>query len=91
MKRSSHSPDMCSNKRDDCEEEKGSPNPKEEDDCADARCEDSVCGRGARRISKKSGCSCCNGTGDLTASRKRSTGQVHMQAPHKKAFLNKKR
>lgn len=95
--RSSHSPEMCSNKRDSCDETEkmdNSPNRKEEieDFGGELRCENSVCGRGARRISKKSGCSCCNGAGDLIAtSRKRTAPQLHMQAPHKKAILNKKR
>lgn len=89
MKRSSHSPEMCSNKR--CDEaEKGSPNSKDEEEC-DEHVENSVCGRGARRSAKKSGCSCCNGTGEMPASRKRTAAQLHMQAPHKKAFLSKKR
>lgn len=98
MKRSSHSPEMCSNKR--CDEEleipdKDSPNTKEEEGCVETRCEkhveNSVCGRGARRVAKKSGCSCCNGAGELPVTRKRTAAQIHMQAPQKKAFLGKKR
>lgn len=82
MKRSSHSPEMCSNKRG-CEE-----TDKEKDE---EECENSVCGRGARRIAKKSSCSCCNGAGELPVSRKRTAAQLNIQAPHKKAFLSKKR
>lgn len=92
MKTSSHSPEMCSNKR--CDEDSGVVNSKEEEDGVETRCakhvENSVCGRGARRVAKKSGCSCCNGTGNLPVSRKR-TAAYNMQAPQKKAFLGKKR
>lgn len=76
-----HSPDECSNR--DLEV-------VEEEDSQDvAGCEQHV-GRGARRSVKKSSCSCCNGAGEV-GSRKRAMAQLNVQAPHKKAFLSKKR
>lgn len=68
---------------------------KEEESCEEMHCEEdidsSVSGRGARRSVKKL-CSCCNGSQDAAASRKRPTSRdPHTPAPHKKAFLMKKR
>lgn len=67
---------------------------KEDESCEELHCEEdvdsSVSGRGARRSVKKL-CSCCNGSQDAAASRKRPTSRPHTPAPHKKAFLTKKR
>ncbi|EFA10971.2 uncharacterized protein LOC103314818 isoform X2 [Tribolium castaneum] len=67
---------------------------KDEESCEELHCEDdldcSPSGRGARRSVKKM-CSCCNGSQDGGASRKRPASRPHTPAPHKKAFLNKKR
>lgn len=57
--------------------------------CQDDR--DSPSGRGARRSVRKL-CSCCNGSQDGNISRKRPTpSRPQTPAPHKKAFLTKKR
>ncbi|RZC42806.1 uncharacterized protein BDFB_000684 [Asbolus verrucosus] len=67
---------------------------KDDESCEELHCEDdldcSPSGRGARRSVKKM-CSCCNGSQDGGASRKRPASRPHTPAPHKKAFLNKKR
>lgn len=67
---------------------------KEDESCEELHCEEdvdnSLSGRGARRSVKKL-CSCCNGSQDAAASRKRPTSRPHTPAPHKKAFLTKKR
>ncbi|XP_063929223.1 uncharacterized protein LOC135141754 isoform X2 [Zophobas morio] len=67
---------------------------KDDESCEELHCEDdldcSPSGRGARRSVKKM-CSCCNGSQDGGASRKRPSSRPHTPAPHKKAFLNKKR
>ncbi|KAJ8981470.1 hypothetical protein NQ317_006996 [Molorchus minor] len=67
---------------------------KEEDKC-ELHCDedlDSPSGRGARRSVRKL-CSCCNGSQDGSILRKRPhSSRPHTPAaPHKKAFLNKKR
>lgn len=57
--------------------------------CQDDR--DSPSGRGARRSVRKL-CSCCNGSQDGNMARKRPpTSRPQTPAPHKKAFLTKKR
>lgn len=62
--------------------------------CEGMHCDDdvdsSLSGRGARRSVKKM-CSCCNGSQDAAAARKRPGSRPHTPAPHKKAFLTKKR
>lgn len=71
---------------------------KDDESCEELHCDDdldcSQSGRGARRSVKKL-CCCCNGSqeggGGGGASRKRPSSRPHTPAPHKKAFLNKKR
>lgn len=67
---------------------------KDDESCEELHCEDdldnSPNNRRARRSIKKL-CSCCNGSQDEGASRKRPNSRPHTPAPHKKAFVNKKR
>lgn len=69
---------------------------KDDESCEESHCDDDLdcsltSGRGVRRSVKKM-CSCCNGSPqDGGTSRKRPTSRPHTPAPHKKAFLNKKR
>lgn len=98
VKSSSRSPELCSNKRSDEELSDGSFKLVRVDisktDCDEVHCSEdvdcSLSGRGARRSVKKM-CSCCNGSQDLNASRKRPAPQPHTPTAHKKAFPNKKR